>query len=117
VSTTLTILRRYTVLLLQLRSQTRANLCEDGMQDGDGLDVIPLSLSSSSSDDDEQWHAELAATEDKIIQLQDELEFKRAELEVAVAHNETVAARVSTIRSALYHLRRKRRRERRRTRP
>jgi hypothetical protein len=87
------------------------------MKDGDSLDVIPLSLSGSSSDDDEQWLAQLAATEDKIIQLQDEVKFKREELRAAVAYNETVATRVSSIRSALYHLRRKRRRERRRRRP
>jgi hypothetical protein len=117
VSTRPTVPRWYAVLLLQLESQTRANLREVGIEDGDWLDAIPSSLSGSSSDNDEQWLAQLAAAEDKIIQLQDEVEFKHAELKAAVTYNEIVCKRVSSIRSALNLLRRQKRRERRRTRP
>ena len=78
---------------------------EVGIEDGDWLDAIPLSLSGSPSDNDEQWLAQLAAAEDKIIQLQDEVEFKHAELEAAVTYNEVVRKRVSSIRSALNLLR------------
>ena len=76
-----------------------------------------MSLSGSPSDNDEQWLAQLAAAEDKIIQLQDEVEFKHAELEAAVTYNEIVRKRVSSIQSALNLLRRQKRREQRRTRP
>lgn len=90
---------------------------EVGIEDGDWLEAIPLSLSGLPSDNDEQWLAQLAAAEDKIIQLQDEVEFKHAELEAAVTYNEIVRKRVSSIRSALNLLRHQKRREQRRTRP
>lgn len=80
-----------------------------GIQDGDTLEVYE-SLDSSSSNDDEQWLAQLAATEEKIIQLQNEVEFKRAELESAAIENETIATMVSSVRSGLRLLRQKRRR-------
>ncbi|KAF2994151.1 hypothetical protein E8E13_000023, partial [Curvularia kusanoi] len=68
----------------------RADVRKVGIQDGDTLEVYK-SLDSSSSNDDEQWLAQLAATEEKIIQLQNEVEFKRAELESAAIKNETIA--------------------------
>lgn len=61
-----------------------------------------------SSDEDDLWLAQLAVTEQQINHLQDEVDFKREELEAAAIQNETVAERVSAIRSSLLLLRQNR---------
>jgi hypothetical protein len=58
-----------------------------------------------STDQDEQWIAYLDVTEEKIVLLQTEVDFKRAELEAAAKENERVALRVSAIRSTISLLR------------
>ena len=88
--------------------QTEADLRQIGIRDGDTLDAY-ASQGYSSTNEDEQWLAQLAATEQKIIQLQTEVDFKRAELEAATIENETVATRVSAIRSGICLLRQKKR--------
>ncbi|KAG9196827.1 hypothetical protein G6514_003945, partial [Epicoccum nigrum] len=85
-----------------------------GVQDGDILDVF-ASWSDSSSDKDKQWLAQLAATELKIVQLQHDIESRRAELKAAAVQNEAVASRVLSIQIGLHRLRRQKRRIRRYT--
>jgi hypothetical protein len=80
------------------------NLRQIGLQDGDTLDVCPV-LDYLSTDEDERWMAQLEVTEAKINHLQTEVDFKRAELEAAARENETIAARVSAIRSSICLLR------------
>ena len=77
------------------------------IQDGDTLEVLG-SQDYPSSDEDDLWLAQLAATEQKVINLQTEVDFKRAEIEAAAIENETVAQKVSAIRSGICLLRQKR---------
>jgi hypothetical protein len=85
----------------------RPNVSQVGIQDSDTIDVCSLQ-EYSSTDEEDQWLAQLEVTEEKINHLQTEVDFKRAELEAAARENETVAARVSAIRSSIYLLRHRR---------
>jgi hypothetical protein len=86
--------------------QKETNISQIGIKDGDTLDVLTR-IDCSSTDEDEQWMAHLEVTEEKIDHLQTEVDFKRAELEAAAKENESVAAKVSAIRSSIYFLRQK----------
>lgn len=91
-----------------------ANIEKVGIQDGDTLDVF-ASWGDSSSDKDKQWFAQLAATELKIVQLQHDIDSRRAELKAAAVQNEAVASRVLSIRVGLHRLRRQKKSVRRQT--
>ena len=74
------------------------------------------SWGDSSSDKVKQWFAQLAATELKIVQLQHDIDSRRAELKAAAVQNEAVALRVLSIQVGLYRLRRQKKSVRRQTR-
>jgi hypothetical protein len=73
------------------------------------------SWSYSSSDKDKQWLAQLAATELKIVQLQHDIDSRRAGLKAAAVQNEAVASRVLSIQVGLHRLHCQKRRIRRYT--